>query len=88
MALDVYFKDDIANGIVSDVVLIVCTVVDSGGDVDLLPVMLNGLRAQALQYGISWGVVVARVTEALPGRCVRALANTRVFEAGKMPAVR
>jgi hypothetical protein len=55
MALEVYFKDDIAQGIVAVTVAMLSTA-DAHGwtNVEYCRGILNTARAYALNYGISW----------------------------------
>jgi len=80
MALDVYFRDDIRDNLVADVVLVVSTVMETGGDVEVLPKLLAWPRSQALRYGIEWREVQLRAYRALPAWMLAVvMANTRVF---------
>ena len=55
MALQVYFKDDIAQGIVAVTVAMLSTSVAHGGtNVEYCRGILDTARAHALNYGIPW----------------------------------
>ena len=55
MALDVYFKEDIAQGIVAVAVAMLSTAVAHGGtNLEYCRGVLDTARAQALNYGIPW----------------------------------
>lgn len=55
MALDVYFREDIAQGIVSIAVAMLSTSVAHGGtNLEYCRGVLDTVRAQALNYGIPW----------------------------------
>jgi hypothetical protein len=55
MAFDVYFRDDIAQGIVSIAVAMLSTAVAHGGtNLEYCRGVLDTSRAQALNYGIPW----------------------------------
>jgi len=55
LALDVYFKEDIRQGIVAvAVAMLSAAVAHGGGNVEYCRGILDTSRAQALNYGISW----------------------------------
>lgn len=71
MALDVYFKDDIAQGIVAVSAAMLSTAVAHGGtNVEYCRGVLDMARAQALNYGLSWPVLVRSLHDVL-GECER-----------------
>ena len=55
MALEVYFKDDIAQGIVAvTVAMLSASVAHGGTNVEYCRGVLDTARAQALNYGLPW----------------------------------
>jgi hypothetical protein len=55
MALDVYFKEDIAQGIVAvTVAMLSASVAHGGTNVEYCRGVLDTARAQALNYGLPW----------------------------------
>jgi len=55
MALDVYFREDVAQGIVSIAVAMLSTSVAHGGtNLEYCRGVLDTVRAQAVSYGIPW----------------------------------
>jgi hypothetical protein len=66
MALEVFFKDDIRQGLVSVTVAMLSTAVAHGGtNVEYCRGILDALRAQVLNYGIPWSGVVTELQAAL-----------------------
>lgn len=66
MALEVFFKDDIRQGLVAVAVAMLSTAVAHGGmNVEYCRGILDALRAQALSYGMSWPGIVADLQAAL-----------------------
>jgi len=68
MALDVYFKDDIAQEIASVVVSMLSTAIAHGGsNVEYCRGVLDMARAQAVNYGIAWPPMLAELRATLSG---------------------
>jgi hypothetical protein len=66
MAFDVYFRDDIAQGIVSIAVAMLSAAVAHGGtNLEYCRGVLDTARAQALNYGIPWRALMADLRAAL-----------------------
>lgn len=66
MAFDVYFRDDIAQGIVSIAVAMLSTAVAHGGtNMEYVRGVMDTSRAQALNYGIPWGSIMTDLQTAL-----------------------
>ena len=66
MALDVYFRDDIQQGIVSIAVAMLSTAAAHGGtNVEYCRGVLDTTRAQALNYGIPWSALAGEMRAAL-----------------------
>lgn len=66
MALDVYFKDDVAQGIVAVAVAMLSAAVAHGAiNVEYCRGVVDVSRAQALNYGLSWGMLTDEIRAAL-----------------------
>ena len=66
MALDVYFAEDIRNGIIATTAIAVRTCAANGmANVDHIRGILDHAQAQAALYGIPWPSVIAEVCGAL-----------------------
>jgi len=66
MALDVYFREDIAQGIVSIAVAMLSTSIAHGGtNLEYCRGILDTVRAQAVSYGIPWTAVLAELQTVL-----------------------
>lgn len=66
MALQVFFKDDVAQGIVAVTVAMLSTAVAHGGtNVEYIRGVLDMARAQALNYGIPWTGLMGELRNAL-----------------------
>jgi hypothetical protein len=62
MALEVYFKDDIAQGIIAVTVAMMSASVAHGGtNVEYCRGILDTARAQALNYGIAWTALMGEL---------------------------
>lgn len=62
MALDIYFPENVANGIASGLALLIETATASGNpNCEFVRGAVAMARAQALQYGLSWPDVLASV---------------------------
>lgn len=62
MALEVYFKDDIAQGILAVTIAMLSAAVAHGGtNTEYVRGILDTARAQALNYGISWSKILAEM---------------------------
>jgi len=66
MALDVYFRDDIAQGIVSIASAMLSTAVAHGGtNVEYVRGVLDTAKAHALNYGIPWRALMSDLRSTL-----------------------
>lgn len=66
LALDVWFRENLASGIVSSITLALDAAAASGQvNADFLRGVLAMAKAQALQYGIAWPALVAEVQAAI-----------------------
>ena len=66
MALDVYFKDDVAQGIVAVAVAMLSAAVASGAiNVEYCRGVVDVSRAQAMNYGLSWRALVGEIRAVL-----------------------
>lgn len=66
MALDLYFKDDVAQRIVSIAVAMLSAAVANGGaNVEYCRGVIDTSRAQALNYGLAWGALSGAIWSAL-----------------------
>ena len=62
MAMEVYFKDDIAQGIVAVTVAMLSAAVAHGGtNTEYCRGILDTARAQALNYGIPWTAILGEL---------------------------
>lgn len=60
MALEVYFRDDIAQGIACvTVAMLSASMAHGGTNVEYCRGVMDSARAQAVNYGISWAALVA-----------------------------
>ena len=66
MALEVFFKEDIRQGLVAVTVAMLSAAVAHGStNVEYCRGILDALRAQALNYGMSWPTMVTELQSAL-----------------------
>jgi hypothetical protein len=66
MPLEVYFREDIAQGIVAVTVAMLSAAVAHGGtNAEYCRGVLDSARAQALNYGIPWSAVMGELKETL-----------------------
>ena len=66
MALDVYYRDDVAQQIVSVVVsMLSAAVAHGGGNIEYCRGVLDMARAQAVSYGIPWSGMVSDLRSTL-----------------------
>jgi len=66
MALDVYFRDDVAQGIVAIAAAMLSTAVAHGGtNVEYCRGVLDTTRAQAINYGLSWRSLMGELRSTL-----------------------
>ena len=62
MALEVYFRADIAQGITAvTVAMLSASVANGGTNVEYCRGVLDAARAQALAYGIEWSILVDKL---------------------------
>jgi hypothetical protein len=62
MALEVYFKDDIAQGIIAvTVAMLSASVAHGGTNIEYCRGILDTARAQALNYGIPWTGLMSKL---------------------------
>jgi hypothetical protein len=68
MPLDVYFPNDIAQGIVAvTVASLSASVANGAANVEYARGVIDSARAHALNYGISWAPLACEVREVLAG---------------------
>jgi hypothetical protein len=66
MALEVYFREDIQQGIIASVLVAIKTyAANEGENTDYLQGMLDLAQAQAALYGLSWPAIQSVVRESL-----------------------
>lgn len=66
MPLEVYFREDIANGIASVAVAMLSASIANGGtNVEYCRGVIDTSRAQAIAFGIPWGRVAASLRKEL-----------------------
>lgn len=74
MALDVYYREDIGNSIVSLAVMAVATAyADGGHNVQFCAGALAAFRSMALAYRLDWTSIAGDIRLAVGAECVRAL---------------
>ena len=83
MALEVYFREDIRQGIIASVLVAVKTyAANEGQNTDHLRGMLDLAQAQAALYGLSWPAIRAVVRESL-STGLRELMDRALPDSGK-----
>ena len=65
MALEIWFKDDVAQGILSITVAQLTASIASGPNVEYCRGIVDTARAHALNYGIPWPGLAGELHEAL-----------------------
>ena len=66
MALEVYFKDDIAQGIVAvTVAMLSASVANGAANIEYCRGVLDTNRAHALNYGIRWSAIAGDLHQTL-----------------------
>jgi hypothetical protein len=69
MALEVYFKDDIAQGIVAvTVAMLSASIAHGSTNLEYVRGVLDNSRAQALNYGIPWSAIEGDMQKMLSDR--------------------
>ena len=66
MALDVYFKDDIAQGITAvTVAMLTASIANGAPNIEYTRAIVDTARAHALNYGIDWAELVSTMCLAI-----------------------
>lgn len=77
MAVKIYYKEDIQNGIVSELVAMLMAVLVSGGDVRRLGPSIAALQAQAMLYDLDWEEITKSVTKQIKSAAKRPLIQSK-----------